>query len=326
MLNIAMLSKWHVHAEEYANCFNECENTRVSVVWDTDIKRGNDWAETLGCEFESDLSAVLSREDVDAVCVTTETSMHKEVMLACAKANKPIFTEKVLAPTNEDAKIIAQAIKENDLPFCIALRRLTEPRIIHAKKLLTNGVLGKVTHARIRDAHDGATAGWLPDTFFDKKTCGGGAMMDLGAHPMYLSNYFLGEPLTVTSVFTEVLKKGADDNCVSVMTYNSGAICVCETAFVSCKSPFSLEICGTDGHLYLSDDMDGILLTTKDGKVHISSDDMEDVQILPVKRFAKAMNEKTTPPFGIDEAVILTRLMDAAYKSAQNSRTELYKA
>lgn len=321
MLKIAMLSAWHVHAKGYAEEFSSCEDTVISVVWDNDRNRGKAWADELGCDFEPDLNTVLARADVDAVCVTTETSLHKEVMLACAKAKKPIFTEKVLAITNEDAKEIADAIKQNEVPFCIALRRLTEPRIIHAKKLVENGVLGQITQVRIRDSHDGATAGWLPDTFFDVAVCGGGAMMDLGAHPMYLSNYFLGEPQTVTSVFNQVLNKGADDNSVSVMSYKSGAICIAETGFVSCKCPFSIEICGTAGHLYLSDDMNGILLTTVDGKVHISADDMEEAHIMPIPRFLNALKQNAPQPFSIDAALTLTRLMDAAYKSAKESRT-----
>lgn len=63
---------------------------------------------------------------------------------------------------------------------------------LFAKKAIDEGWLGKVTLARVRNAHDGVSSGWLPPHFFDEATCGGGAMMDLGAHPMYLLAWLLG--------------------------------------------------------------------------------------------------------------------------------------
>ena len=41
-------------------------------------------------------------------------------------------------------------------------------------------------------------------------------MMDLGAHPMYTLNWFMGEPKTVTSQFTNVTPRAVEDNAVSV--------------------------------------------------------------------------------------------------------------
>ncbi|MEG0692501.1 MAG: Gfo/Idh/MocA family oxidoreductase, partial [Oscillospiraceae bacterium] len=233
MINIAFLSKWHVHAPDYAKQFGALPYVTIKAVWDEDPTRGKEWADELNCSFESDLDTLLSRDDIDAVCVGTPTSMHKEVICAAAKVKKAIFTEKVLAISPEDAHEIEKEVTAATVSFCIALRRRTEARIILAKKMIDEGAIGKITHIRIRDAHSGTSDGWLPDTFYNKEQCGGGAMMDLGAHPMYLSLYFMGEPKSVSSIFTESAGKGIDDNCVSVLEYETGAIGISETSFLS---------------------------------------------------------------------------------------------
>lgn len=319
MLKVAMLSKWHVHAGGYAEEFKAAPGVEITVVWDEDKTRGAEWAKEIGCEFEPDLDKLLARSDVDAVCVGTPTTSHREVICKAANAKKAIFTEKVLATTNEDAEAIAEAVRKNKVPFTIALRRRTDPRVLHAKSLVEKGAVGRVTHIRIRDAHNGTCAGWLPDTFYNKSMCGGGAMMDLGAHPMYISLYFMGEPVSVSSVFTQGMGKGVDDNCITVMQYADGAVGTSETAFISANCPFSLEINGTEGHLLVKDGMDGILLSNKDGSKIIPESELGQKPLLPVGQFAAAVQKGETPPFNVDDALALTRIMVAAYTSAEKS-------
>lgn len=325
MIRVAMLSKWHVHAAGYAKQFSKNPNAEIVAVWDTDAARGSAWAEELGCDFIEDLDALLARSDIDAVAVNTETSLHPEVIIKCAKAKKHIFTEKVLAIDPADAEAMAEAIKSSGKEFLIAYRRLTAGDIRYMKKLVDDGVIGKITHMHVRDAHDGASSDWLPASFYDLPTCGGGAMMDLGAHPMYLTLYFMGEPSTVTSVFTESWGKGVDDNCVSVLEYEDGAIAVSETGFVSKASPFSLELNGTLGTMYLSSFTGGkIMITGENGIQVIEPDDIPAGLPLPIDLFIECLMTNTPSPFTADDGVKLTRLMNAAYRSADLKETVVY--
>jgi len=324
MIRVAMLSKWHVHAAGYAKQFSENPNASVVAVWDTDIARGSEWANELGCEFIADLDALLAKEDIDAVCVCTETSIHPEIIMKCANAKKHIFTEKVLAIDPADAEALAEAIKASGKEFLISYRRLTAGDIRYMTKLVDDGAIGKLTHLRVRDAHNGASADWLPASFYDLPTCGGGAMIDLGAHPMYLSLYFMGEPETVSSVFTESWGKGVDDNCVSVLQYADGGIAVSETGFVS-NSTFSLELNGTLGTLLLSSTMNGsIILSNKEGVRIITKEEIPAGLPLPVDLFVDCLVTGTPSPFTADDGIKLTKLMNAAYRSADLKETVLY--
>jgi dihydroorotase len=86
MLKVAMLSKWHVHAEGYARELVKTGKAEITAVWDENPERGAEWASRLGCDFEADLDKLLARSDVDAVCCDTPTTMHTDVLIRAAKA------------------------------------------------------------------------------------------------------------------------------------------------------------------------------------------------------------------------------------------------
>ena len=323
MNRIAMLSGWHVHAEGYAREANQMEDTCVTAVWDENVARGTRWAAELGVDFEPCLDKVLSREDVDAVIVCTPTNMHREVIVKAAQAGKHIFTEKVMALNVADCLAIAQAVEEAGVKFAISFPHRTMAHNLFAKSVLEDGLLGKVTLARVRNAHDGVSSGWLPEHFFDATTCGGGAMMDLGAHPMYLLRWLLGKPVSISSLFTQIYPghPGIEDNAVSTIEFEGGVIGISETGFVSKNSPFELEIYGTQGSLFVGGP-EGIRLYRNDGQVSgfLHPDRLPAELPSAMKQWISAIKGKGEIFFGLDEGIQLTELMEAAYLSQSEHR------
>ena len=61
MLNVAMLSKWHVHAEGYANELINTGKVKITAVWADNAERGSEWAKRLGADFEDDLGKQIER-------------------------------------------------------------------------------------------------------------------------------------------------------------------------------------------------------------------------------------------------------------------------
>ena len=47
MVRVAMLSRWHVHAAEYAARVNGERQAQVVAVWDEMPERGREWADEL---------------------------------------------------------------------------------------------------------------------------------------------------------------------------------------------------------------------------------------------------------------------------------------
>jgi 1,5-anhydro-D-fructose reductase (1,5-anhydro-D-mannitol-forming) len=319
MLKVAMISYWHVHAWDYTKQLMARDDVKITAVWDEIPERGEKNAKEIGAVFEADLDVLLGRNDVDAVVINTPTNMHREVMVAAAKAGKHIFTEKVMALTVRECEEIAQAVREAGVKFCISFPHRTMPHNLFAKKVVDEGLIGDITLLRIRNAHNGSVAGWLPDHFYDPVECGGGAMIDLGAHGMYLSRWLLGEPVRITSMFNNYIDKPVEDNAVSVIEFKNKAIAINETGFVTSDSPFSLELYGTHGSLFIggADNQIRLVSSKMESQVPgwITPSQLPDPIPSAIDQWVDGILEDGEILFGLEDGIELTRLMEGAYKS-----------
>src|SRR5699024_497922 len=130
----------------------------IGLVWDEDPERGDAWAKELQVPFEKNLENVLSHPEIDAVVVSTPTNMHKEIIIAAARHNKHIFTEKVLAFSVEDCEDIYRAVQDAGVQLMVSLPRLTDNNFLYAEKALQENWIGQLTTIRCRLAHNGAVA------------------------------------------------------------------------------------------------------------------------------------------------------------------------
>ncbi len=324
MFKVAMLSGWHVHAKGYAQELIGLSDVEITTVWDNDQERGSKWAEEIGAVFEDDLDRILANEQIDGVVVTTETSMHSEVIIKAAKAGKHIFTEKVLALTVKECKEIEQAVEKSGVKFCISFPHRTRSDILFAKDTLEKGLLGDITLLRIRNAHNGSIADWLPEHFYDHSACGGGAMIDLGAHGMYLSRWLLGKPIRITSIFNNVTGRQVEDNAVSVIEFANKALAINETGFVSTNDPFSLELNGTKGSLLVGGPTGGVHInsvkTGSEIKGWITPSKLPDPLPTPIEQWVGGIINNQQIYFGIKEGTELTELMEASYLSFKSGK------
>lgn len=329
-MKVAVLSRWHVHADDYVRDIKGIESISISIVWDEEPARGEAWAKELGVPFEADLEAVLSNAEIDGVVVNTPTSMHTDVIIAAAKHKKHIFTEKVLAFTSKDVQAIYEAVESAGVELMVSLPRLTDNNFLYAEKAMNDGWIGNLTMIRCRFAHDGAVAsegeesGWLPARFFNKEQAGGGAMIDLGAHPIYLTNRLAGEARGVYARLQQAQSESVDDNSALLVDYESGAVGIIETSFVSYGSPFHLELYGTQGSLFISEE-----------DVHVQSTKVNDGELtklyekltgpsMPMKQWVDSIEFGVQPTIKKSDVVNLTLINEAAFKSqAENRRVEV---
>jgi len=241
-----------------------------------------------------------------------------DLIIKAANAKKHIFTEKVLALTVDDCIKIKEAIQRNNVKFSIAFVHKCKAEMIFAKQMVESGALGDITYARVRNAHNGSTANWLPESFYIKENCGGGAMIDLGSHTVYLLEWILGAAKNVTATLTNVTKRQVEDNAVSVIEFQNGAIGVAETSFVSVYTPLTLEISGTTGSLIVRDGVSYANLATE-GK-WVVKQDLPASLPNPLVQWIEGVCDNKNISIGIDEAISLTRLLQAAYKSQESGQ------
>jgi predicted dehydrogenase len=297
-------------------------DAEIVAVYDEDPARGKAWAADLGVPFDADLDAFLGRGCMDAVACNAPTNRHKDVMVAAAQAGKHIFTEKVMALTVAECNAIAAAVRQADVLFCISMPYRTQPDALFAKKVAEEKLIGDVTLLRVRVAHDGASGKWLPPHFYDLETCGGGAMMDLGAHPMYVASWIMGQPVRITSMFNSFTGCEIEDNAVSLIEFENKGIAISETSFVSTHSPGCLELYGTEGSLFTGGPDGRVRLRSNriggslDG--WITPDRLPAALPSPIRIWVEGILEGKPIPFGLEEGTRLTELMENAYLSYRN--------
>ena len=305
--------------------------TAIIAIWDETPERGRTQAQSLGVPFYDNLHDLLAQADVDGVIVDAPTTMHRDVMVAAAQAGKHIFTEKVLAPTLHECNEIVAAVDKAGVKLMVSLPRLYSGSTLAIKDILDRKLLGEVTQVRTRASHDGALRtllnpqGWLPPYFFNPQQTAGGAMIDLGAHPMYLARFFLGLPESVSANYGYMTGRAVEDNAVVVLRYPQGADGIVEAGFVNPFSPFTIEAHGTEGSL---------LYGTPESKLQIRSSNLAkpannnwsvwtDIPPDPPTAFQQWLShiqDGTTATENIQAAIDLSMLMEAANSSAKSNQ------
>ncbi|QJA00371.1 Gfo/Idh/MocA family oxidoreductase [Leifsonia sp. PS1209] len=316
-LTVAAIGFWHVHAGDYAKAAQQHPDTRLVAVWDDDEERGRAAAEAFGVEFVPDLDELLARDTLDAVTITTSTDQHHDVILRSIAAGKHVFTEKVLAPTADEAEDIVAAAASAGVALVVSLPRLYDGYTQAFRQLIDSGELGTLTYSRVRLAHDGWVAGWLPDRFGNPEEAIGGALTDLGCHPAYLTRLFhRAEPLAVSAVYGSVTGHPVEDNAVVTAEFPGGALGVFEASVASAPGQFTIELRGTEGVAVYG--FGGPTLLVGGGE---HGDEWRELLIPDALDGAFAewvdrVHSGTTADANLDHALALTRMVVAANASA----------
>ncbi|MDR0495844.1 MAG: Gfo/Idh/MocA family oxidoreductase [Treponema sp.] len=313
MLNVGLISTWHVHTDGYVQELKNCGKVNIIALWDENPEEGRKKAAEWNLEFETDFDAFIARKDFSAVICDAPTTMHAALLPKAAAAKKDIFTEKLLAPASAEAEKIAAEIKKAGVIFTISLPLRANASILYVKKLADEGALGRITGARFRRSHSGVSDKWLPERWFDTSATGGGAMMDLGAHPAYVLSFLLGEPKRIAGMCTRPFGTAADENATALAEFKDGIIGTMETAFVTHGVPDTLEVYGTEGSVLVYGDE--IRLTAKSGLA--VPEKLDAGRPSPIMQFVDAcINRTGTPEYlGLEDAVLMTKIIEAVYKS-----------
>ncbi|MBA2943310.1 Gfo/Idh/MocA family oxidoreductase [Paenibacillus sp. CGMCC 1.16610] len=334
MIRVAMLSFWHVHAKDYARMASQHPDTEIVAVWDEDAQRGRENANEFSVRFYEKLEELLANPEINAVIVDTPTTAHRDVIIAAARAGKHVFTEKVVATTTKECKEILAAVEAAGVKLTVSLPRLYTGFTQSIMKAIHESHLGTISTVRIRLAHNGALPteknpnGSLPSYFFDLKSCGGGALMDLGCHPMYLTRLFLGLPESVSASFGYITGREVEDSAVATLRYPSGALGIVEAGFVNSYSQFDIEVQGTEGSIKYSRADDRVYIRSS----KLSGEAAAEWQVAkelpaspptPFEQWVSHIQNQTTASENIQLALDLTRLMEASTQSAQTG-TAIY--
>jgi predicted dehydrogenase len=251
---------------------------RLTVLGGRDAARVADAADRLGwASTETDWRRLIERDDVDLVDVCTPGDTHAEIAIAALEAGKHVLCEKPLANTVAEAEAMTEAAVKaaaHGVRSMVGFTYRRVPAIGLARRLVAGGRLGDIRHVRAQYLQD-----WIADPAapmswrLEKDKAGSGALGDIGAHIVDLTQYITGQTLTGVSALLETFVKErplaestgklggvggpqtgtvtVDDAAVFLGRFTGGALATFEaTRFaLGRKNAIRIEISGSAGSL-----------------------------------------------------------------------------
>jgi predicted dehydrogenase len=111
-----------------------------------DIRPVAAFAERHGLALSSSLTELLADENVAAVVLATPHSLHAEQINASAEARKPVFCEKPLALTRDDAARAIDACRRHGVVLALGENNRFWPNMQEMLRIVASGELGESMH------------------------------------------------------------------------------------------------------------------------------------------------------------------------------------
>ncbi len=195
----------------------------VAMVQDVHGPSAQSVGESLGVPHTTNLDAVLSSKDVDAVAICSNTPAHVPMMEAAALAGKAIFCEK---PVSLDLALVDRAlavVAKAGVPLQIGFNRRFDPAHRSVRQAVLDGAVGAVEIVRVT-SRDPAP----PPIEYIKSS--GGMFLDMTIHDFDMARFVTGSEVVEVSAHAAVLvdpaigAAGDVDTAIVVLRHENGAI------------------------------------------------------------------------------------------------------
>lgn len=195
LIGTGVISKQHM--ERYQGI----PNAKVVAACDLDRKKLEAWGEKYRVqELYTDYRELLKRDDIDAVDVCLHNNLHVPIALEVLRAGKHCYCEKPMAGSYRDAKLLYEEAKRSGKELSIHLDFMFRPQSRIARRMVKNGELGQVYHARsvglrrcMRPGLDVPPPAFSRD-FISRHWAGHGALYDMGVYHISQLLYILDTP------------------------------------------------------------------------------------------------------------------------------------
>lgn len=246
----AILGFAHAHVGVYCEGWREQPALGIEVVagWDHDAIRLKDAAAKFDLEGVTELSALLTRRDIEAVVIGAETSRHADLVAAAARAGKRIVLQKPIALTLDEADAIVAVIAETGVPFTLAWQMRADPQNLRMKELVTTGTLGRILQVRRRHGLPAHLWAGFDRSWHVQPELNRGLWADDAAHAVDFLYWLLGPPSSVMAeIATLVNPRMPDDNGIAIFRYADGAFAEVVFSATCTAAENSTEIVGELG-------------------------------------------------------------------------------
>ena len=162
-------------------------------------------------ESATDWREVIARDDIDIVDIVTPGDSHAEIAIAALEAGKHVLCEKPLANTVAEAEAMADAAARaaaRGIRSMVGFTYRRVPAVTFLRDLIAQGAVGTIAQVRAAYRQD-----WLVDPEMplawrlQKEHAGSGALGDIGAHIIDMTQFVTGLEVTAVSGVLDTIVK-----------------------------------------------------------------------------------------------------------------------
>lgn len=329
-LGVAIVGLGRLSLNQILPAFNQSKLARpVALVSDRPEK-----AQAIAQQYGIDPSAIYSYDEmarmaenpqIDAVYIVTPNGLHRDHVVAAAKAGKHVLCEKPMANTADEAREMIAACKAANVKLMIAYRCQYELFNLEAARLTQSGELGL---PRIIEATNTQVQGPGDQWRMRAALAGGGALPDIGLYCLNGVRTMLGEePI---EVYAQIVNPDNDPRYQEVeetvsfsLRFASGAIANCVTSYGAheCKD---MQIRLEKGWVALENAFAYQGQRLRIARRHGEGEEVKEVRLSPkdqftleIDHFAQCVLHDETPHSPGEEGLQDHLLMEAIYRSAR---------
>jgi UDP-N-acetyl-2-amino-2-deoxyglucuronate dehydrogenase len=244
-----------VISDAHAGAIASLPGAWLVAVTDVAPDRAQSFAARHNCAAETDLAAMLARDDVDVISVCVPSGLHAQVGIRAAAAGKHLVVEKPLDVSLEAADRLIGAARAAGVRMTVMSQHRFDRGLIELRRLLDDGQLGRLVLG------EASTKWYRTQAYYDSAAwrgtwaLDGGSLMNQGIHYLDLLLWTMGPVTEVTALCsTQSHEIEAEDAALAVLRFTSGAVgTVVASTAVFPGFAQRLEISGTGGTVVIED-------------------------------------------------------------------------
>jgi len=294
------------------------EGAVLHAVAASDQERANEFGQQYGAtHIYGSYEQLLTCPDLDVVYIATRHVQHRDNTLMLLNASIPVLCEKPFGMDAGQVNQMVETARTKNVFLMEALWSRFMPTILKAYDLIQAGAIGRV---RLVRADFGFPAPFNPDGRLFNKELGGGALLDIGIYPLFLSYLMLGKPTTIRAAAT-FGPTGVDEQCGMTLTYADGALAILDSTLLV-KTDMVGVIYGETGTIRIHGrfhESQSMTLEREDGSTELFSADRQTFGYeYEIRHVMQCLEEGRTesPLWSLDNSVDLINLLDAVRAEA----------
>lgn len=251
VLGCGMISDTHLEA------IKQLPNGRLVAVCDTREEAARAKAEQYGCDYYTDLAAMLQRDDLHVVNVVVPSGLHAKLGIQCCEAGKHVICTKPIDITLERIDALLAAAQANGVLVGATHQCRDYTVYRRLKQAVDEGRLGKLLYGNVLvpwyRSDEYYSDGWHGTRALD----GGGALINQSIHFIDLLLWIMGRPVKVFGLAEELAHPMIEvEDCASaVVKFENGAQGLIQGTTCTYQGhPQRLEIHGAQGNVIIVGD------------------------------------------------------------------------